>query len=52
VSTVSEGYVLRAIEAETEAGDWWADRIASVVMDWVVNALAERLAVAMIAALA
>jgi hypothetical protein len=28
------------------------DRIASAVMDWVVNALAERLAVAMIAALA
>ena len=48
----AHGYVLRAIEAETEAGDWWADRIASAVMDWVVNALAERLAVAMIAALA
>jgi hypothetical protein len=48
----AHGYVLRAIEAETEAGDWWADRIASAVMDWMVNALAERLAVAMIAALA
>jgi hypothetical protein len=48
----AHGYVLRAIEAETEAGDWWVDRIASAVMDWVVNALAERLAVAMIAALA
>jgi hypothetical protein len=48
----AHGYVLRAIEAETEAGDWWADRVASAVMDWVVNALAERLAVAMIAALA
>ena len=48
----AHGYVLRAIEAETEAGDWWADRIASAVMDWVVNAFAERLAVAMIAALA
>jgi hypothetical protein len=46
----AHGYVLRAIEAKTEAGDWWADRIASAVMDWVVNALAERLAVAMIAA--
>lgn len=48
----AHGAVLRATDPETEAGGTWADKLASAVMDWVVNALAERLAVAMIAALA
>jgi hypothetical protein len=30
----------------------WADRMASAVRDWVINALAERLALAVITALA
>jgi len=48
----AHGYVLRATEAEAEAGSWWADKMASVAMDWVINALAERLALAVITALA
>ena len=40
------------LDAETEAGAGWADRLASMVKDWVINALAERLALAMISALA
>jgi hypothetical protein len=46
------GYVLRATDAETEAGGKWADKLASAVMDWVINSLVERLALAMITALA
>jgi copper chaperone CopZ len=48
----AQGYVLRATEVEPEAGSGWADRMASAVRDWVVNALAERLALAVITALA
>ena len=48
----AHGYALRATEAETEAGAGWADRLASMVKDRVINALAERLALAMISALA
>ena len=48
----AHGYVLRATEAETEAGAGWADRLASMVKDWVINALVDRLALAMISALA
>jgi uncharacterized lipoprotein YmbA len=48
----AQGYVLRATEVEPEAGSGWADRMASAVRDWVINALAERLALAVITALA
>jgi hypothetical protein len=48
----AHGYVLRATEAETEAGAGWADRLASVVKDWVINALADWLVLAMISAFA
>jgi hypothetical protein len=39
-------------EAEPEAGARWADKLASAARDWAINALAERLALAMISALA
>jgi hypothetical protein len=48
----AQGYVLRATEVEAEAGSGWANTMASAVMDWVINALAERLALAVITALA
>lgn len=48
----AHGYVLRATEVEAEAGNRWADKMASVAMDWMINALAERLALAVITALA
>ena len=48
----AQGYALRATEVEPEAGSGSADRTASAVMDWVINALAERLALAVITALA
>jgi copper chaperone CopZ len=48
----THGYALGATEAETEAGAGWADKLASAARDWAINALAERLALAMISALA
>jgi hypothetical protein len=48
----THGYALGASEAETEAEAGWADKLASAARDWVINALAERLALAMISALA
>jgi hypothetical protein len=48
----AHGTALRATEAHVEAGGLWADKLASAVMDWVNNALVERLAVAVIAGLA
>jgi hypothetical protein len=45
-------YALGATEAETEAAAGWADKLASVARAWVINVLAERLALAMISALA
>jgi len=48
----THGYALGASEAETEAGAGWADKLASGARDWMINALAERLALAMISALA
>jgi hypothetical protein len=48
----AQGHVLRATEVEPEAGSGWADRTASAARDWVINALAERLALAVITALA
>ena len=47
----THGTVLRANEREIDAGGKWADKLASGVMDWAINALAERLATAMITAL-
>jgi copper chaperone CopZ len=48
----AHGYILQATGAEAEAGDRWADKLASAIQDWAINALAERLALAMISALA
>jgi hypothetical protein len=48
----THGYALGATEAETEAAAGWADKLASAARAWVINALAERLALAMISALA
>jgi len=48
----THGYALGASEVETEAGTGWADKLASGARDWMINALAERLALAMISALA
>lgn len=48
----TRGYALGATEAETEAGAGWADKLANAARDWAINALAERLALAMINALA
>ena len=45
------GTVLGANEADIDAGGKWADKLANGVMDWAINALAERLATAMITAL-
>jgi len=44
------GYIIGASELEAEAGSEWAD-LASSIMDWVFNTLAERLALAVIGAL-
>jgi len=46
----AQGHILRAAEVEAEAGSRWADNLASTAMGWVINALAERLALAAIAA--
>jgi copper chaperone CopZ len=48
----AHGYILRATGAEAEAGNRWADKLASAIQDWAINALLERLALAMISALA
>jgi hypothetical protein len=48
----AHGYVIRSAETETKAGRGWADKMESAAMDWVINALAERLALAVITALA
>jgi copper chaperone CopZ len=48
----THGYALGPTEAETEAGAGWADKLARAAWDWAINALAERLALAMISALA
>ena len=48
----AHGYVLPATEVETEAASGWADKLASAAMDWVINAPVERLALAVITALA
>jgi hypothetical protein len=33
----AHGYVLRATEVEAEAGNRWADKMASVAMDWMIK---------------
>lgn len=48
----THGYALGPTGTETEAGAGWADKLASGARDWVINALVERLALAMISALA
>jgi hypothetical protein len=48
----THGYALGATVAETGAAAGWADKLASAARTWVINALAERLALAMISALA
>jgi hypothetical protein len=48
----AHGCALRATEARTETGGKWADQLASAAMNWAINAIAERLAMAMITALA
>lgn len=53
ISALAEhGYLLRAHNAAAEAGGRWADKIASAATEWVINALAERLAIAVVVALA
>jgi hypothetical protein len=48
----SHGYVVRATEQDAEAGAGWADKLASAIKDWVIEALTERLALAVISAMA
>jgi Heavy metal associated domain 2 len=48
----THGYISAAAEEETRPGPGWADQLATSVKDGVINALAERLASAMIGALA
>jgi copper chaperone CopZ len=48
----AHGYVLRATRAEAEAEDHWADKLARSVQGTLIKALVERLALAMISALA
>ena len=48
----THGYIVGAGEQETEAGTGWTDKVAIAAKDWVINALAERLALAVIGALA
>jgi uncharacterized lipoprotein YmbA len=48
----AHGYILRAAGAEAEAENRWADKLASAIQDWAIKALAERLALVMISALA
>ena len=46
------GYVAAAEEQRTQGGGGWADRLASAVGGWIIDALAERLVWVMIGALA
>ena len=48
----THGYISAAAEEEIQPGSGWADQLATSVKDGVINALAERLASAMIGALA
>lgn len=48
----TRGFIIGASEPETEAGTEWADKLATAVKGWVINALAEHLALAVISALA
>jgi Heavy metal associated domain 2 len=48
----THGYIIGASKPGTEAGTEWAEKLATAVKDWVINALAERLALAVISALA
>ena len=43
---------LGTTEAEIEAGAGWSDKVAIAARDWAINALVERLALAMISVLA
>jgi len=45
------GYIIGVSELEAAAKSGWADKLASAIRDWVFNALAERLALAVIGAL-
>ena len=45
------GYTIGVSELEAEAGSEWADKLASAIRDWVFNALAKRLALAVIRSL-
>jgi hypothetical protein len=48
----THGYALGTTEAEIEAGAGWSDKVAIAAGDWAINALVERLALAMISVLA
>ena len=48
----AHGYVLPATEVEAEAASGWAEKLASAPKDRVINAVVERLALAVITALA
>lgn len=48
----NHGYVAAAEEQRTRGGGGWADRLASAVGGWIIDALAERLVWVMIGALA
>jgi hypothetical protein len=48
----SHGYVSETAEARGEPGAGWADRLASAVGNWIIGALADQLALALIGALA
>ena len=47
----THGYIIGASEPETEAGTGWADKLATAAKDWLIDALAERLTLAVIGAL-
>ena len=48
----NHGYIAAAEEQRTRGGGGWADRLASAVGGWIIDALAERLVWVMIGALA
>jgi hypothetical protein len=48
----SRGYNAATAEERDEPGAGWAERLAGAVKDWMIGAVADRLALALIAALA
>jgi hypothetical protein len=48
----SHGYMPAAADEGIDPGAGWADRLAGAVKDWKIGAIADRLALALIGALA